>query len=54
MDFNEAFLVLGISVDSDEKTIKEAYREKLAVTNPEDDEKGFIRLRTELFQTELK
>ena len=46
MEFNEAFAVLGISVDSDEKTIKEAYRVKLAATNPEDDPEGFKRLRT--------
>ncbi len=41
----EAFLVLGIDVTKEERTIKNAYRGKLAVTNPEDDPEGFKRLR---------
>ena len=41
----EAFLVLGIDVTKEERTIKNAFRGKLAVTNPEDDPEGFKRLR---------
>lgn len=46
MDRTEIFQVLGISETRDERAIKNAYREKLAVTNPEDDPEGFKRLRT--------
>lgn len=42
----EIFQVLGISETKDERAIKNAYRDKLAVTNPEDDPEGFKRLRT--------
>lgn len=45
MDRTEIFQVLGISETRDERAIKNAYREKLAVTNPEDDPEGFKRLR---------
>ncbi len=45
MSVTEIFLVLGIEPVKDEKLIKNAYREKLAVTNPEDDSEGFKRLR---------
>lgn len=45
MNHEEAFRVLGIDCTKDERAIKGAYREKLAVTNPEDDQEGFKRLR---------
>lgn len=45
MDRIEAFQVLGIEAIKDEKAIRNAYREKLGVTNPEDDPEGFKRLR---------
>ncbi len=46
MSVTEIFLILGIDPVKDERAIKNAYREKLAVTNPEDDPEGFKRLRT--------
>lgn len=46
MDKLEVFQVLGIAATKDARSIKNAYREKLAVTNPEDDPEGFKRLRT--------
>lgn len=45
MDRTECFLILGLEPTKDERLIKNAYREKLAVTNPEDDPEGFKRLR---------
>lgn len=45
MNQTEAFLILGIDMTKDERMVKNAYREKLAVTNPEDDPEGFKRLR---------
>lgn len=42
----EVFQILGIEETKDERAIKNAYREKLAVTNPEDNPEGFKRLRT--------
>ena len=45
MNGREAFQVLGIDETKEERVIKNAYREKLAVTNPEDDPEGFKRLR---------
>lgn len=39
------FQILGIGETKDQVAIKNAYREKLAVTNPEDDPEGFKRLR---------
>ena len=45
MNRTEAFLILGIESTKDERIIKNAYRERLAVTNPEDDPEGFKELR---------
>lgn len=45
MDKIEVFQILGIEMTKDERSIKNAYREKLAVTNPEDNPEGFKRLR---------
>lgn len=45
MSLVEVFQVLGIAQTKDEGAIKGAYREKLAVTNPEDNPEGFKRLR---------
>lgn len=46
MELLEIFQVLGIEETKDERLIKNAYREKLSVTNPEDNPEGFKRLRT--------
>lgn len=46
MDRKEIFQILGIDFTTDEQAIRKAYREKLSVTNPEDDPEGFMRLRT--------
>lgn len=46
MQITEIFQVLGIEATKDAGAIKAAYREKLAVTNPEDNPEGFKRLRT--------
>lgn len=45
MDRIEVFQILGIEMTKDERSIKNAYRERLAVTNPEDNPEGFKRLR---------
>ena len=45
MNVTEIFQILGIDFTADEQVIRNAYREKLAVTNPEDDQEGFMRLR---------
>lgn len=45
MQTTEIFSILGIEETREEKAIKTAYREKLAVTNPEDNPEGFKRLR---------
>lgn len=45
MNSTEIFQILGIEFTADERAIRDAYREKLAVTNPEDDQEGFMRLR---------
>ena len=46
MNVTEIFQILGIEFTVDEREIRNAYREKLAATNPEDDQEGFMRLRT--------
>ncbi len=46
MNRTEVFQILGMDETKDEKRIKNAYRERLAVTNPEDDPEGFRRLRS--------
>lgn len=46
MEKIEVFQILGIQATTDERAIKNAYRERLAVTNPEDDPEGFKQLRT--------
>ncbi len=46
MSETEAFQILGIAPVKEEKDIKAAYREKLTLTNPEDDPEGFQRLRS--------
>lgn len=45
MELTEVFQILEIEQTKDERALKNAYREKLAVTNPEDDPEGFKRLR---------
>ena len=45
MEKTEIFSVLGITETEEEREIKAAYRERLAVTNPEDNPEGFKRLR---------
>ncbi len=45
MKTEEIFYILDTDVTKDESVIKQAYREKLAVTNPEDNPEGFKRLR---------
>jgi len=45
MNWTEAFQRLGIEATKDERAVKNAYREKLAVTNPEDHPEGFKLLR---------
>ncbi len=45
MKTEEIFYILGIEPTKDEKVIKDAYRKKLAHTNPEDDPEGFRRIR---------
>ena len=46
MELVEVFQILGIEPTKEEKALKDAYRARLAVTNPEDDPEGFKRLRT--------
>lgn len=46
MDKKEIFQILGTDFTADEQALRKAYREKLSVTNPEDDPEGFMRLRT--------
>lgn len=46
MEMTESFLILGLQPTKDERAIKNAYRDRLSVTNPEDDPEGFKRLRS--------
>ncbi len=46
MQIEEIFDILGIDPVKDETLIRDAYRRQLAVTNPEDDQEGFMRLRS--------
>lgn len=41
MEILEIFQVLGIEATKDEQAIRNAYRDKLSVTNPEDNPEGF-------------
>lgn len=45
MNRTEAFQILGIEATKDERVLKKAYREKLTITNPEDNPEGFKLLR---------
>lgn len=45
MDEKQIWLVLETEPTKEEEQIKQAYRKKLARTNPEDDPEGFKRLR---------
>ena len=43
---NNVWDILGIETTKDEKKIRDAYREKLSVTNPEDKPEEFKQLRS--------
>lgn len=45
MDEKRAFAILGIEKTKEENRIKDAYRAKLRLVNPEDDPEGFKQLR---------
>lgn len=45
MDESRVYEVLGIGKTADEQKIREAYRQKLRLVNPEDDPEGFKQLR---------
>lgn len=45
MDTKVAFHILQIEVTKDEAQIRNAYRQLLQITNPEDDQEGFKKLR---------
>lgn len=45
MRTTEIFSVLGIEETREERAVRAAYRERLSVTNPEDNPEGFKRLR---------
>ena len=45
MEKQMMFHILGIEETKDEQAIRNAYRELLKTTNPEDDAEGFKRLR---------
>ena len=45
MQKDEVFAILGIEETKDERALKNAYRQQLRHTNPEDDPEGFKRLR---------
>ena len=44
MQKEEIFAILGIDETKDERALKNAYRQQLMHTNPEDDPEGFKRL----------
>ena len=46
MQIEEIFDILGIDPVKDETLIRDAYRRQLTVTNPEDDQERFMRLRS--------
>lgn len=50
MDIKVAFHILEINQTKDEAPIREAYRRLIQVTNPEDDQEGFKRLRELMIQ----
>mgnify|MGYP001110857999 CR=1 FL=1 len=45
MQKEEIFAILGVDETKDERALKNAYRQQLMHTNPEDDPEGFKRLR---------
>ena len=45
MDENRIFAILGIPSTKEEEKIKNAYRQRLRLVNPEDDPEGFKQLR---------
>ncbi|MDO4332236.1 MAG: tetratricopeptide repeat protein [Eubacteriales bacterium] len=45
MDEKKIFLILGIEQTKDEEAVRNAYRQKLRLVNPEDDPEGFKQLR---------
>ena len=45
MDEKKAFAILGAEITKEENVIKDAYRAKLKLVNPEDDPEGFKQLR---------
>ena len=53
MDIKVAFHILEIEQTKDEAPIREAYRRLIQVTNPEDDQEGFKRLR-EAYDTAME
>lgn len=53
MDERNLFATLGIEETKDEDAIRNAYRKKLRLVNPEDDPEGFKRLR-EAYEAALK
>lgn len=50
MEIRNAFAILGIEETKEDAAIKNAYRQKLRLVNPEDDPEGFKRLR-EAYET---
>lgn len=52
MEAKKAFAILGMEETKEEDAIKEAYRKKLRMVNPEDDPEGFKQLR-EAYETAI-